>query len=138
MKFPYFKLPNPDPRKKSFEFPWIPVSINAKDDKKSFLTLVDSGADSCILDKDVADFLGLDILNGEHFKTHGIGGNADVYYFSNIYINIGGIEVKTKCGFIDGYLMEGRIAGVLGRQGFFDHFKVCIDEKSKEIDLKPR
>lgn len=100
--------------------------------------LVDSCADSCILDRDVADFLGLDILKGEYIKTHGIGGNADVYYFANIYINIGGTEVKTKCGFIDGYLMEGRIAGVLGRQGFFDHFKVCIDEKSKEIDLKPR
>lgn len=138
MKFPYFKLPNPDPRKKSLSAPWIQVSIRARDAEKKFLMLVDSGADNCILDRDVAEFLGLNIYNGEHIKTGGIGESADIYYFDDVYINVGGEEIKTKCGFKDGYLMDGLIAGVLGRQGFFDHFKVCIDEKSKEIELKSR
>ena len=138
MKFPYFKLPNQDPKKKFLQLPWIPVAINAKDHKKTFLMLIDSGADNCIFDKDVADFLGINIVDGELIKTSGIGGGAKVYYFDNIYINIGGEEVKTRCGFIDGNLVDGKIAGVLGRQGFFDHFKVCIDEKGREIELKPR
>lgn len=138
MKFPYFKLPNLDPKKKSVSVPWIPVKVRANDAEKKFLMLVDSGADLCILDKDVADFLGLNIHDGEYEKTGGIGESADIYFFDNIYINIGGEEIQTKCGFKDGYLANGLISGVLGRQGFFEHFKVCIDEKSKEIELKPR
>lgn len=50
---------------------------------------------------------------------------------------MGGFEIKTRAGFIEGNLIGGKIAGVLGRQGFFDYFKVCIDEKSNEIELKP-
>lgn len=138
MKFPYFKLPNPDPRKKSLSVPWITVSIRARDAEKKFLILVDSGADNCILDRDVADFLGINIYDGDYIKTGGIGESADIYYFEDIYINVGGEEIKTSCGFKDGYLMDGLIAGVLGRQGFFDYFKVCIDEKRKVIELKLR
>lgn len=138
MKFSYFKLPNKDPKKKSLSVPWIPVSIKANDAEKKFLMLVDSGADNCILDKDVAGFLGINIYDGECIKTGGIAEEADIYYFNDIYINVGGEEIKTKCGFKDGYLMNGWIAGVLGRQGFFEHFKVCIDEKGKEIELKSR
>lgn len=137
MKFPYFKLPNADPRAKFISVPWIPVTIKANDTEQTFLMLVDSGADNCIFDKDVADFLAINMQDGESIKTSGIGGMANVYYFDEIYVNVGGIEVKTRCGFIDGNLIDGKIAGVLGRQGFFDYFKVCFDEKSKEIELKP-
>ena len=136
MKFPYFKLPNRDPKKKFLAVPWIPVSVKANDSEKKFLMLVDSGADTCILDKDVAKFLGLNIYDGDLIKTGGIGESADIYYFHNIYINVGGEEVKTWCGFKNGYLMQGMIAGVLGRRDFFEHFRVCINEKSQEIELK--
>ncbi len=137
MRFPYFKLPNQDSRKKSISVPWIPVRVMARDAEKKFLMLVDSGADNCILDRDVAQFLGINIYDGELIKTGGIGEEADIYYFDDVYINVGGEEIKTRCGFKDGYLINGWISGVLGRQGFFDHFKVCVDEKQKEIELKP-
>lgn len=136
MKFPYFKLPTADRHAKFIAVPWIPVTIKANDKKQRFLMLVDSGADNCIFDRDVANILGINIENGEQIKTGGIGGSASVYYFDNIYINVGGTEIKTRCGFIDGNLVDGKIAGVLGRQGFFEHFKVCINERKGEIELK--
>ena len=138
MKFPYFKLPSKDTSKKFFEFPWIPVVITVRDKKKAFLMLVDSGADNCILDRDLAEFLGINLPDGALVKTEGLSSSADVYYFENIYINVGGYEVKTRAGFINGYLAGGKISGILGRQGFFEYFKVCIDEKHKGIELKAR
>lgn len=138
MKLPYFKLPNPDPSKKFISVPWIPVTIRANDREDTFLMLVDSGADNCIFDKEIADFIGLNLVDGKLINTGGLGGFAKVYYFDDIYINVGGHEFKTKAGFINGKLIEGKLAGVLGRQGFFDNFKVCIDEKGKEIELKLR
>lgn len=138
MKFPYFKLPTRDPKKKFLQLPWIPVLINVSDNKKTFLMLVDSGADYCIFDKDVAKFLGISVKDGELEKTTGIGGSMDIYYFDNIWINVGGHQTNTRAGFIDGQLLNGKIAGILGRQGFFEYFKVCIDEKNKEIELRSR
>ena len=123
MKFPYLKLPHPDPKKKFLRFPWIPVSINARDSKKTFLMLVDSGADYCIFDKDVAEFLGIIIKQGQFEETTGISGSADIYYFDNIWINVGGHQINTRTGFINGLLANGKIAGVLGRQGFFEYLK---------------
>ncbi len=99
--------------------------------------LVDSGADFCIFDKDVAKFLNINITDGELEKTIGIGGYQDIYYFDNIWISVGGHEICTRAGFIDGFFLGGRIAGVLGRQGFFDYFKVCTDQKKLEVELKP-
>lgn len=99
--------------------------------------LVDSGADYCIFDRDIAEFLGINFKKGIVNETAGIGGSTNIYYFDNIWVNISGYNVKVTAGFIDGRLANGKIAGVLGRQGFFEYFKVCIDEKSKEIELKP-
>jgi len=73
--------------------------------------LVDSGADNCTMDKDVADFLGLNLQDGELEVSGGLGGETDVYYFDDIYINVGGIEVKTKCGFVKGKVVGGQLAG---------------------------
>lgn len=136
MKLPYFKLPNKDPQQKFISVPWIPVKIKANDAEQTFLMLVDSGADNCVFDRDIADFMGINLKDGDLVETGGLGGSSKVYYFDNIYINVGGYEIKTRAGFIAGNLLEGRLAGVLGRQGFFDYFKVCIDQKSKEIELK--
>lgn len=135
MKFPYFKLPNRDPKKKFISVPWIQAKVRANDKEKNFLMLVDSGADFCIFDKDVAVFLGINVSDGQLVETHGIGGLSDIYYFDNIYVNVGGEEINVRCGFKDGHFES--LSGVLGRQGFFEHFKVCIDEKKKEIELKP-
>ena len=138
VKLPYLRLPNPDPHKKFITVPWIPVTIRVSDREQTFLMLIDSGADNCIFDKDIADFMDINLEDGALVKTGGLSGFSNVYYFDNIYINVGGYEIKTRAGFIDGNLVDGKIAGILGRQGFFDYFKVCIDEKHKEIELKPR
>ncbi len=136
MKFPYFGVPQTDLQAKFIAVPWIPVTIKIGLKEQAFLMLVDSGADYCILDRDIASFLGLNITQGELIKTGGLSGTANVYYFDSVSLFVGGLEVQTKCGFINENLLGGKIAGVLGRHGFFDSFKVCIDQKAKEIELK--
>lgn len=136
MKLPYFKIPHTDPKKKFLQVPWIEVSVRANDNKTTFLMLIDSGADISIFDRDIATFLGLKLDDGELVVTSGIGGTANVYYFDNIHIEVGGHSVKIRCGFVEGPLADGKLSGVLGREGFFEQFKVCVDEKHKEIELK--
>lgn len=138
MKFPYVKLRHQDPHKKFILAPWIPVKFEANDQVYEIFALVDSGADYCIFDNNVANFLGINIKSGKLERTEGISGSHDIYYFDKLWINIGGYQLKVRAGFIDGQLASGMIAGVLGRQGFFEYFKVCVDEEAKEVELKPR
>ena len=112
------------------------MTINANDSSFKFLMLVDSGADTCIFDSAIAELFGIDYEKGDLAITSGIGGSKKVYYFDDIFINIGGHELKIKAGFIEEKLVGGKIAGLLGRKSFFEAFKVCIDEKKGEIELK--
>lgn len=65
MKFPYFKLPHKESHKKSIQVPWIPVAINVNDLSYKFLMLVDSGADMCIFDCQIAELFGIDYKKGD-------------------------------------------------------------------------
>ena len=138
MKFPYVKLRHRDPHQKYILAPWIPINFQAHDDNYEIFALIDSGADFCIFDRGVAQFLRINIKSGRLLKTGGLSGSSNVYYFDNIWITVGGYQIKVTAGFVSGILADGSLSGILSRQGFFDYFKVCIDEKSKEIGLKPR
>lgn len=98
--------------------------------------LVDSGADTCIFDCAIAELFGIDYEKGDLEVTSGIGGSKKVYYFDDIFVNVGGLELKIKAGFIEEQLVGGKIVGLLGRKSFFEAFKVCIDERRGEIELK--
>ena len=137
MKFPYVKLRHKDPQQKYIHSPWIPINFQAHDENYEIFALVDSGADYCIFDGSVARFLEINVVSGQIRRTGGLSGSSNVYYFDNIRINIGGHHAKVIAGFVPGLLADGSLSGILGRQGFFEHFKVCIDEKRKEIELKP-
>lgn len=136
MKFPYVKLRHKDPHQKYILAPWIPINFQAHDENYEIFALVDSGADFCIFDKGVAQFLHINIESGKLLKTGGLSGNSDVYYFDNIWMTVGGHQIKVIAGFVPGNLADGSISGILGRQGFFEYFKVTIDEKNKVIELK--
>lgn len=84
MKLPYFKLPHRDPRKKFVSVPWIPVKINTNDTVDTFLMLADSGTDNCIFDKDIADFMGINLKDGERVETGGLGGDYLMYIILTI------------------------------------------------------
>ncbi|MCR4324938.1 MAG: aspartyl protease family protein [Candidatus Curtissbacteria bacterium] len=131
MKFPYYKL-GPD------LLPWIEAKIKNEDKEKTFIFLVDSGADYSIFGPEIAEFLEVNIKKGRRIKTGGLGGSANTYYFEDIEIDVGGESFPIIAGFIKDRVMDGQTAGILGRQGFFDYFKVCIDEKNAEINLEPR
>lgn len=116
--------------------PVIPIEVVYKNLSVPYEVLVDSGADFCIFDAEIADILGVDVKSGGKDKVAGLTGIAVPIYFHNIQIKVGGWLFKIRAAFLREI---GRFGyGVVGQKGFFDIFIVKFDLIKEQIELKER
>ena len=115
--------------------PVIQVILRHNGKEFKYLALIDSGADLNIFHANLAHILGIDISK---LKTHTFGGikkgppaNG---YLCVLEIGIENIFFDTPVIFSDDISDNGY--GILGQQGFFDHFRIKMDYKGKDIELK--
>ncbi|MGH9815697.1 MAG: hypothetical protein ACRD6I_06425 [Candidatus Acidiferrales bacterium] len=85
--------------------------------------LVDSGSDWCLFDEQAAGWLGIDIVSGESCGFFGVEQVPMNAFFHNITLDVGGIRVPIRAGFVRGFRFSH---GILGQAGFFDQFVVTI------------
>ncbi|MBI4160302.1 MAG: aspartyl protease family protein [Candidatus Yanofskybacteria bacterium] len=118
--------------------PVIPVEITYKDKDRAvpYEVLVDSGADFCIFDAQIAEVLGIDVLRGDKQEVWGITGVGEPYYVHDVTLKVGGWPYSVRVGFLPNIARMGY--GVVGQKGFFDIFVVKFDFLKEEIELIPR
>ena len=138
MKVPYLIQPASPALTKIFSKtqifkPLITVVLRKNEKKRKLFALVDSGADACLFPPDVAEILEIDIKKGERADFVGIGSTKTTFYFHEVEILLGEYQVKTKVGFSTSAIGVG---GVLGQQGFFEHFLVSFDHKNRYVEIK--
>jgi len=140
MKFPYRKLLLQQPSEffgSSILKPIIPIKIISGKLEINYAALIDSGADFCIFDGGIAEYLGLDIKRGIPMVFSGIqGASGSKAYLHKVRLSIGGKEYQTTVGF--SFEISSRGFGVLGQKGFFDIFVVKFDLLAEEIELKEK
>lgn len=112
-------------------------TISVKGNELRYEALIDSGADFCIFDVEIGEYLGIDIKPGRREEFGGIQEKAGAQAFlHDVSINIGGWSYKTTVGFSYDIAKHG--FGVLGQKGFFDIFVVKFDFLKEGIELKER
>lgn len=116
--------------------PVIPIEITYGDIVVPYEVLVDSGADTCIFDAQIAKILKVNLKKGKEQKVSGITGIAESYYIHPVTVTVGGWEYKIEAGFLPAIGKFGY--GVVGQKGFFDIFVVKFDLVKEEIELKQR
>ncbi|MBI4118914.1 MAG: hypothetical protein HY452_01475 [Parcubacteria group bacterium] len=138
MKFKYHKVLLPE---RSEYFGWsilkpiIPVRVIVDKKELNYAALIDSGADFCIFDADIGEYLGLDIKSGEYIEFGGIQDKSGAKAFlHDVILNIGGFDYKAKIGFSYDIARHG--FGILGQKGFFDAFVIKFDLAKEEVELK--
>jgi hypothetical protein len=132
MRFSYTGVPlnNPNPATKESKV-WIPmlwVRVGANHQRTPrFSAVVDSGSDTCLFKMELAEYLKLD-LSKRNVGTTEIGGifqgmKQTVFYCPvQLYVADSCIITVTA-----GFLKKLTCTGILGRNGFFDAFKVSFD-----------
>lgn len=133
MEFRYKKLPSGKGR--HLPVPVIDVGIKVPERLGMIFynCLVDSGADQTYFHGDIGRAVGLKIEDGEESVGKGIAGQVFISYKHKFVYTIGGTEIKAHIYFSDGM---GMPFGILGREGFFDYFRVCFDQKKEIIEIK--
>ncbi|MEK6935393.1 MAG: retropepsin-like aspartic protease [Nanoarchaeota archaeon] len=120
--------------------PSIPISLKGDGNNFfQFIGLLDSGADYSVIPQDVAELLGLR-LEGNKEQVRGIGGWVDSVN-ETIIVNISkghenynfNLLVKVILGTAEEI---GEIPIILGRDGFFDKFKITFDQMNEKVILK--
>jgi predicted aspartyl protease len=140
MKFDYFKLPLPrgsDFFAKSILRPIIPITILQDNNIIQYAAPIDSGADFCIFDAEIGEYLGIDISSGARESFAGIQETGGATAFLHkVHIKVGGQDYKTSVGFSYDIAKHGY--GILGQKGFFDLFVVKFDLLKETIELNDR
>lgn len=138
MKFDYLKFPlscKSEIFGNSILKPIIPIKISHKENSIKYGALIDSGADFCIFDSEIGEYIGIDIKSGVKEIFGGVqelsGAEA---FLHKINLNIGGRDYKAIVGFSYDIAKHG--FGILGQKGFFDLFIIKFDFQKEEIELK--
>ncbi len=112
-------------------FPLIPVSLEYKSNKNNYLALADSGATISIFRKDIADFFGIEIEKGEEIELRGAGGWFKGY-IHKLTAEVAGKKFACPVVFSRDYLIS---LNIIGRNSFFEKFKITFDEANKSVIL---
>jgi hypothetical protein len=93
--------------------------------------MVDSGAADCMFPESIASAIGINIESGKKDSRNGIGGMQDVWIHPIIlYVGEHALHINAA------FAKTLPIAGLLGRVGFFEHFKTTFDPTSDPPGLE--
>lgn len=100
-----------------------------------YAALVDSGADFCVFDASIGEYLGITVKKGQEEQFGGIQEkNGAVAYLHEITMKIGTWDYKTVVAFSYDIVDYG--FGILGQKGFFDNFIVKFTYAVGSIEIK--
>lgn len=119
-----------------YKRPLIPIALRFQNKKINTLALIDSGADFNVFHSDLAQLLDINLDSLKEIEFGGIKKDKEQCKGKLAVIKIG---INNE--FFDSpVIFSGDISdngyGILGQNGFFDHFRVTLDYKTDNIYLK--
>ena len=111
--------------------PVIPVILKNKSKFVLYSGLIDSGADYCIFNIQIAKELDIP-LQPKKIILKGIGREKVTGYLAEVEISIDGSSYDLTAIFAE---MEEFGHGILGQQGFFEHFDVRLSYRNRQIEI---
>ncbi len=133
MKFPYLKLPARELHLKWIARPYIPVRLTGPKGVWEGYGLIDSGADRCLFNDQIAKQVGLNLDQGQNENFGGIeGGNLNAS-LQKVTLQIIGMdkEIEVMAGFVN----SSGVAAILGQEGFFDNFRIKFERDHGIIEI---
>ena len=135
MKFPYLKLPSIDLNLKWIARPYIQVKLTGSKDYRIGYALIDSGADRCLFNIEIAEKLGLDLVEAPEELFSGIEGGSLKVKLHKVKIQIVGMgeEIEVTAGFVK----SSGVTAILGQDGFFDNFRIKFERDHGIVEINP-
>ncbi len=133
----YFKYSRvPDSQGLLSLVPQVPITLVGKEVIIA-MAILDSGADTCVISKNIADKLGLYPITSKE-SSRGIGGRVDSVESRMIIIIQQGQERYRFNIPVTIILKSGEFPVLLGQDGFFDKFIITFDRREENFWLKKK
>lgn len=133
MKFPYIKLPSFDPKLKWIARPYIPIRLTAPKGFWEGYGLIDSGADRCLFNTQIAEQIDLNLAGGRNENFGGIEGGTLKASLQKVKLQIIGMSEEIEI--ISGFVNSSGVAAILGQEGFFDKFRIKFERDHGIIEI---
>ena len=112
--------------------PIIEIIVKSSINFAIYPVLIDSGADYCIFNLELAQSFGIK-LSKTIVKFRGVGKDQVQGRWGEVEMKIANRNYKTKVLFAN-IAQFGH--GILGQQGFFDHFDVKLSHQKQTIEIE--
>jgi hypothetical protein len=115
-------------------YPLIRVSIGRKHAQRTrpFEAMVDSGAAECMFHASIAVAIGIKLESGRKEQRTGISGARGDVWVHPVQLYIGLDLFSIEAAFSPAL----PLAGLLGRSGFFEHYRVTFDPAPDPPELE--
>ncbi len=117
----------------SIRRPIIEIIVKTESKFAIYPALIDSGADYCIFTTELATALEVKLQKKKTIFM-GIGKDKVVGFWGKVEIKLGNKSYETRVIFAE---INKFGHGVLGQQGFFDHFDVKLSYQKQTIEIDP-
>lgn len=133
MKFPYLKLPSVDSKLKWIARPYLQIKLTGPKDYRIGYALIDSGADRCLFNTEIAERIGLDLTLAQEENFGGIEGGILKAKLHKVKLQIVGMseEIEIMAGFIK----SSGVTAILGQEGFFDNFRIKFERDHGIVEI---
>lgn len=112
--------------------PIIQIIVRSENNFAIYPVLIDSGADYCIFNIELAKALGIK-LTKKRTNFRGVGKDKVKGFWGEVEIKLGDHSYKTKAIFAE---ISQFGHGILGQQGFFDRFDVKLSYQKQTIEIE--
>jgi len=113
-------------------FPIVPVTLIVGSYEVTTDALVDSGANISVFRHEIGECLDLEIETGKETLLQGLGGRV-IGYIHEVTMKVE--QVSFSCQVVFSRELTVGV-NILGRQDFFEKFRVIFDERKKEVILR--
>ena len=113
--------------------PIIEIILKTENNFAIYPVLIDSGADYCIFNIELATALGIKLIK-KKTSFRGVGNDKVKGFWGKVEIKLENYSYQAKVIFAD---ISDFGHGILGQQGFFDHFDVKLSYQKQTIGIEP-
>lgn len=125
VEFRYFTL-------RGRHYPLIPVKLYYEDRNVKTYGLLDSGSTLSVFRNEIAEDLGVEIPSGHEKMLQSASGLIKVFIHP-LTVQINEERLDVNIGFSNELSTSFNI---LGREGFFEYFRITFDERQKRIVIE--
>lgn len=106
------------------------------DPRRKSLALIDTGADNCVIDKDLAQYLGFKVHADRQFTTSGVHGSAtDHLYSGDVFLTDSRHAIRAQF-FVADLRASGRIYDVILGMNFFQKGRLVMDFMANDFHFE--